>query len=448
MTRNSERLVIVLVGLPARGKSFISRKLHTFLNWGEHKCKIFNVGRYRRQAVEGDQPQQNSNNNQCDASFFDSKNEEAAKLRERVAELALRDMLRWLDGGEEYDHSPDKTDTESTNTASPPSSPASRKSVGSNGRTSETGDRIAIFDATNSTNARRDWILEQCTHPLQRAGKPTGVVFVESICDDEDLLRLNYRFKVANSPDYDGVPEEEAMADLENRVRKYEEAYETLTNESQSYIKIFNLSSKVLVNHIYGRMAKVIVPAIMAWNVGTRPIFLCRPGKTPTNERTDDEDYLVLSDPDFMDARPLRKGEKLGPEGLLFKQKLKEFIEKESMEFLHAQEEIASHPSLYTGTSITGLSSYRHEVGCAENGGLPFPCTIMTSTMPRAADTAIWENCEFPVNMNSNLNPLDKGDFCGIELEDIRRMDPHWYGALEDDTFGTRYVHSVCIASS
>jgi hypothetical protein len=124
------------------------------------------------------------------------------------------------------------------------------------------GDRIAIFDATDSTNQRRSWILEESTSPTKRAGKPTGVVFVESICDDEELLRQNYKFKVSSSPDFQDMDEETALEDLKKRVAKYEETYETITDDSQSYIKIFNLSSKLMVNHIYGRMAKVIVPAI------------------------------------------------------------------------------------------------------------------------------------------------------------------------------------------
>ena len=35
--------IIVLVGLPARGKSFISNKLCKYLNWCNITTKIFNV---------------------------------------------------------------------------------------------------------------------------------------------------------------------------------------------------------------------------------------------------------------------------------------------------------------------------------------------------------------------------------------------------------------------
>jgi signal recognition particle GTPase len=39
-----------MVGLPARGKTYISKKLCRYLNWIGLKTKVFNVGEYRREA--------------------------------------------------------------------------------------------------------------------------------------------------------------------------------------------------------------------------------------------------------------------------------------------------------------------------------------------------------------------------------------------------------------
>jgi len=46
---------------------------------------------------------------------------------------------------------------------------------------------------------------------------------------------------------------DDAIVDLRMRVQKYEEQYETVDDDEVSYIKVFNLSSKVLANNIYGR---------------------------------------------------------------------------------------------------------------------------------------------------------------------------------------------------
>ena len=67
-----------------------------------------------------------------------------------------------------------------------------------------------------------------------------------------------------------------------------------------------------------------------------------------------------------------------------------------------------------------------------------FPLRIYTSTMPRAADTVSWD--DFQVNQRSNLNPLDKGDFAGMDLEEIKRANPELYKKLEADPYNTRCV--------
>ncbi len=420
---------------------------------------MFNVGKYRRQAADG----------ACGADFFDSKNAAAAEMRQLAASLALQDMLRWLDNEEEGN-----------------SAATATGGGGSGGRTSgmfttttncnnttrmmmmtrmnnERKDRVGIFDATNSTRERREWVLRECTCRKKRAGKPTGVVFVESICDDIDLLKENFLTKVNTSPDYSGMDPKLAMEDLLIRVKKYEEAYETIEDDTQSYIKIFNLSSKMLVNHIYGRMAKSIVPALMAWNIGTRPVFICRAGQT-MNES--DRASLQCS---------MSRSESLGMQGRAFRDSLFGYMREECLDFINRRQITAFSPDLNTGTSISGMmnrsvskmtfrTSLDGDLGCLstiqseeeENEEdtiyvgtdgttpLPFPCYIMTSTMPRARQTVEWEDMPYPVQMLSNLNPLDKGDFTGQELEDIAVKHPEWYEQLVEDPFYTRFPGGEC----
>lgn len=47
------KLVIVMVGLPARGKSYVTKKIARYLNWQQHDTRIFNVGERRRVAAGG-----------------------------------------------------------------------------------------------------------------------------------------------------------------------------------------------------------------------------------------------------------------------------------------------------------------------------------------------------------------------------------------------------------
>jgi hypothetical protein len=54
------KLVTVMVGLPARGKSYVSKKLARYLNWLQLETRVFNAGQTRRRAPvsqrEGDTP--------------------------------------------------------------------------------------------------------------------------------------------------------------------------------------------------------------------------------------------------------------------------------------------------------------------------------------------------------------------------------------------------------
>jgi len=420
---------------------------------------VFNVGKYRRQAADG----------ACGADFFDSKNTAAAQMRQLAASLALQDMLRWLDnednstnasgGGGGGGGGGGRTSGMFTTTTNSNNNMRMMMTLMNN----ERKDRVGIFDATNSTRERRDWVLRECTCRKKRAGKPTGVVFVESICDDVDLLNENFLTKVNTSPDYIGMDQKVAMEDLLTRVKKYEEAYETIEDDTQSYIKIYNLSSKMLVNHIYGRMAKSIVPALMAWNVGTRPVFVCRAGQT------------MNESPRASLRSSMSRSESLGVQGRAFRDALFGYMQEEGLDFINRRQMTAFSPDLNTGTSISGMmnrsvskmnfrKSLDGDFGCLSTiqseeveeadedlyvgtdgvTPLPFPCYIMTSTMPRARQTVDWEDMPYPIQMLSNLNPLDKGDFTGQELEDIAVKHPEWYEQLVEDPFYTRFPGGEC----
>jgi hypothetical protein len=70
-----EPLVIAMVGLPARGKSYISKMLMRYLRWTSFECQLFNVGSYRREMGFAS----------ADSTFFASGNKDGNKVREELA---------------------------------------------------------------------------------------------------------------------------------------------------------------------------------------------------------------------------------------------------------------------------------------------------------------------------------------------------------------------------
>ena len=185
-----KKLVLCLVGLPARGKSYIAYKLVGYMRWRGLRAQLFNVGKHRRSAVQASQ----------DANFFDANNVSAAQQRDAIAFEVLESMLDWLQQG---------------------------------------GD-VSVFDATNTTNKRRWEVFRHC----QRRSPVLRVIFVESICDDPLVLESNYNMKCRNSPDYKDVPLEQALADLRLRIKNYERVYEPIQDDALSYLKLINLNSK------------------------------------------------------------------------------------------------------------------------------------------------------------------------------------------------------------
>lgn len=78
--------VIAMVGLPARGKTYISKKLARYLNWVGIFTKVYNLGEYRRMATSAYKSHE----------FFRPDNQEAMAIRTECALRALEDACKWL----------------------------------------------------------------------------------------------------------------------------------------------------------------------------------------------------------------------------------------------------------------------------------------------------------------------------------------------------------------
>ena len=91
LTPDSGRLILVLVGLPARGKSMLGYKLERFLSWRGYKTKAFQVGAKRRHVWAG------SASERVSASFFDSSKAYAAMMREQVSMDSFDELLAWME---------------------------------------------------------------------------------------------------------------------------------------------------------------------------------------------------------------------------------------------------------------------------------------------------------------------------------------------------------------
>jgi len=231
-----DKLVIAMVGLPARGKTYIANKLQRYLSFFHGApTKVFNVGNYRREMYGANQP----------SEWFEIDNEEGIRARQASAEAALADLKEFVNAGMEL-------------------------------------GRVAIFDATNSCRERREWLIDQLTPILQ---SKSHIIFVESVCDDEELISYNIRETKLNMPDYSDFDPDAAVQDFKARIQTYEGHYETLDDQDKQYswIKTVNGGQQVVLNKIFGYLPGRIASFVMNLHTSPKTIFLSRHGQSEYN---------------------------------------------------------------------------------------------------------------------------------------------------------------------
>ncbi|SCV01756.1 LAMI_0G13520g1_1 [Lachancea mirantina] len=322
------RICVVMVGLPARGKSFISQKIVRYLSWLSFKAKSFNVGGYRRKGAP-----------RPSADFFDYSNAEAYKIREQAVKEAVEDMMKWFE---------------------------------------EEEGCVAILDATNSTRVRRNWILklcrENCIEPM----------FLESWCDDEDVVLRNIADVKNSSPDYEGVDSEAATSDFLERINKYKEVYQPLQDDIDkdlTFVRLINVAQQVVINRIETYLESRIVFYVMNLHIKPRYIWLSRHGESIYNIE-----------------KKIGGDSSLSPRGLKYAAKLKEMV-KES----------AGDRDL----------------------------TVWTSTLIRTQETA--QYLPYKQLQWKALDELDAGVCDGMTYEEIEEKYPEDFKARDEDKYEYRY---------
>ncbi|KAF8589982.1 bifunctional 6-phosphofructo-2-kinase/fructose-2,6-bisphosphate 2-phosphatase [Ramaria rubella] len=227
-----------MVGLPARGKSFLSNKLMRYLKWLEYEVKVFNVGQLRRTRAKAKREQSGVKEDHT-ADYFSHDNQEATMLRDKLAEDSLEMLIQWL----------------------------------------KEGGNVGIHDATNSTRDRRSKISNRVARE-----KGLVVIFLESLCDDPAVIAANVALKVSSGdPDYEHVSREDAERDFLKRIRQYERVYETITEPDLSYLRIMNVGNQVTVCNIHGYLQSRIAFYLMNLHIKPRSIFFTRHGESVYN---------------------------------------------------------------------------------------------------------------------------------------------------------------------
>jgi len=220
----NKKLYIVMVGLPARGKSTIANKLRDNLDKDDIKTRIFNNGDLRRRLPIEDtfRPE-----------FYDPKNKKGAAIREEIAMINVRRAGNYLNNK----------------------------------------GHVAILDATNVSVTRREKIsLMLKDHPL---------LFIECFNEDDIILEASIRRKVS-LPEFDHLDKEIAARIFKQRIDYYNSIYTPLKSE-KNFVKLDSLNNQIIEEEIaesipyYDRIRDFLVTDTVT------NLFLVRHGETYFN---------------------------------------------------------------------------------------------------------------------------------------------------------------------
>ncbi|KAG0173407.1 hypothetical protein DFQ28_001581 [Apophysomyces sp. BC1034] len=331
-------VAVITVGLPARGKTHVSRSLCRYMRWLGVSTKVFSVGNYRRERM-GSIPNE----------YFDPSNHDALMQRLSIADECLDDMVEWLHSG---------------------------------------GGQVGIYDGNNVTEDRRreihDKLLANGIHPL----------FIESICNKNEIVLANIRSVKISSPDYVGWDPEEAVKDYTHRIEQHMANYETIADLSLPFVKLMNVGEQLIVNNVQGYLQSRIVYYLMNLHNRPRTIYFARAG-------------------DAVDPQSYKDDSILSPEGEQYAEKLKDFV-------------------------LAYREQKRTASGNSEDQERPI--TVWTSTRKKGKQTAIpFAAAGVPVRQHSVLNQLNPGVVDGMTAQEIKEKFPEEVIKAREEPYRHRY---------
>lgn len=218
------KLYIVLVGLPARGKSFISSRLQEGLSADGVKIKVFNNGDLRRQRLgrESALPE-----------FYSPDNEEGRSQREELALAGMRAAREYLEGG----------------------------------------GQVAVLDATNGSRARRAAVEEQLSD--------APILYIECLNNDPEILEASIQRK-ARLPEFSQMSQAEAVASFKQRIAYYEAIYSPLSGE-KCFVRLDTLHNRILEERIGVSLPFYIQLRDILISDWVRNLYLMRHGQSEFN---------------------------------------------------------------------------------------------------------------------------------------------------------------------
>jgi 6-phosphofructo-2-kinase len=446
------KLIIIMVGLPARGKSYIVKKMARYLNWLQHPTRIFNVGDRRRVAagVGSTIPDRTT------AALRESVRRMSAttlgpqSLVDRgdilpppvidtqimlngevtatpISPLQMNGFTRAeeqqkeavpLSGPEPIDQSAQFFDPNNVRAKQIREQVAHQALDELLKYVLEDGGSIGILDATNHTRDRRISLVKH----IRERDENINILFVESRCQDQKLLEANMRLKLSG-PDYKGKDPVSSFKDFEERVQQYERSYQPLDEwdeeHDMAYCSMIDVGRKMVCHRVMGFLSLQTVTYLMNFNLAPRQIWITRHG-----ESMDNVNGKIGGD------------SSLSPLGGRYAQALARFIgeQRQLWEDHQAEKQANVHFPPLPG-DITPPNPEHTAQALQERN-----FCVWTSMLKRSIETSqYFSDDEYDVKQMKMLDELNAGSMEGMTYAEIRNKFSHEYELRKRDKLHYRY---------
>ncbi|SGZ38799.1 related to Putative 6-phosphofructo-2-kinase/fructose-2,6-bisphosphatase YLR345W [Hanseniaspora guilliermondii] len=265
------KILIVLVGLPARSKTKLGVALTRYLRWLGVRTQIFHASDYRR-------------NEGCivDEDEYNSSSVDA-KDKFNLDSLCL-----------DIEYVTDKD----TNTLKKAGIAKRRRFINKclndidDFFFDDNNSQIAIYDALNITVEERDMLNQRYSQGEKGHTMGCSVLFIESIVNDAELLKRNIEIAV-NSKDYDGWSHARALDHFMQRIQRNNKVYVEMGGENEnhlSFVKYIDYGETLYVNNSnHSYLINKIISFLMNLKEKKGRVYLSRCGNSDYDKYNDDE---------------------------------------------------------------------------------------------------------------------------------------------------------------
>jgi broad specificity phosphatase PhoE/adenylate kinase family enzyme len=223
-------VVVVLVGLPASGKTVLAHKLERFLNWSGIVTQIFKL----EEKLE-------RHSSEYMRNIFADKRRHMSEVQKENFLNAAAKIKFWLQGDGE----------------------------------------IAILDGNNLTMEERQFIKNHVVGTLKYK-----LLFVECIIDDTTLLEKNIKETLELSDAYKGLDFKEAYTDIKEKIKTMKTVYQQISHKKEntlSFIKFHNAGENIDVHRLDGPYQTKVLSFISSFRPVTKTLYFSRHGESEAN---------------------------------------------------------------------------------------------------------------------------------------------------------------------